>query len=140
MNRRDFLAVTAAVSLAAPLPVRAADTAMMKNVAYTPEALQAALAAGETVFLDFKASWCTTCAAQGRVISALRSDDPAYDAGITFMVADWDQWQDSQIVRDLNVPRRSTLIVLRGNKELGRIVAGTARKDIKALLDRAIQA
>lgn len=137
MNRRDFIALTAAVSLAAPLPALAE---MTKDVAYTPEALQTALANGQTVFLDFKASWCTTCAAQGRVINALRQENPAYDAGITFMPADWDQWKGSQIVRDLNVPRRSTLIVLRGDKELGRIIAGTARSDIKALLDRALQA
>lgn len=136
MNRREFLTATAAISLVAPLPVRAATP----DLAYTPGALKDALAAGQTVFLDFKASWCTTCAAQGRVISALRADDPAYDAAITFMTVDWDQWQDSQIVRDLNVPRRSTLIVLRGKQELGRIVAGTARKDIKTLLDRALQA
>lgn len=137
MNRRDFLAATAVISLVAPLPLRAET---MADLPYSPQALQDALAEGKTVFLDFKASWCTTCAAQGRVISALRAADPAYDAGITFMLVDWDEWQNSQIVRDLNVPRRSTLIVLRGNKELGRIVAGTAQKDIKALLDRALQA
>lgn len=135
MNRRDFIALTAAVALVAPLPARAAG-----SVAYTPQALQAALAGGQTVFLDFKASWCTTCAAQSRVIEALRSADPAYDAGITFMVVDWDEWKNSQIVKDLAVPRRSTLIVLRGNKELGRIVAGTSRDQIKGLMDSALQA
>lgn len=137
MNRRDFIALTAVISLAAPLPALAE---MAKDIDYSPEALQAALADGQTVFLDFKASWCTTCAAQGRVINALRGENPAYDKGITFMTADWDQWGKSQIVRDLNVPRRSTLIVLRGDQELGRIIAGTAQKDIKALLDRALQA
>lgn len=137
MNRRDFMMLTTAVTLAAPLPALAG---MSKDVAYSPEALQTALAEGKTVFLDFKASWCSTCAAQGRVINALRAEDPAYDAGITFMNADWDEWGKSQIVTDLNVPRRSTLIVLRGDQELGRIVAGTARDDIKALMDRALQA
>lgn len=141
MNRRDFIIATTAISLAAPLALRAESMDKgMADIAYTPEALRAALADGQTVFLDFKASWCTTCAAQGWVISALRSENPAYDAGITFMVADWDEWGRSQIVRDLQVPRRSTLIVLRGDQELGRIVAGTAQKDIKALLDRALQA
>lgn len=130
MNRRDFIALTAAVSLTAPLAARAATSA-----AYTPEALQAALADGQTVFLDFKADWCSTCAAQGRVIEALRASDPGYDAAITFMVVDWDRWKDSQIIADLSVPRRSTLILLRGRTELGRIVAGTSRAQIKALLD-----
>lgn len=137
MNRRDFLLATAVISLAAPLPLSAGS---MADLAYSPKALQQALAEGKTVFLDFKASWCSTCAAQGRVISALRAENPDYDAGITFMVADWDEWGQSQIVKDLNIPRRSTLVVLRGNNELGRIVAGTARDDIKALLDRALQA
>jgi hypothetical protein len=40
----------------------------------------------------------------------------------------------------LNIPRRSTLVVLKGDQELGRIVAGTRKGDIKALLDRALQA
>jgi thioredoxin 1 len=40
----------------------------------------------------------------------------------------------------MNIPRRSTLVVLKGNKELGRIVAGTAKDDIKALMDLALQA
>lgn len=140
MNRRDFIALTAAVSLAAPLPALAEMAELAGDLAYSPEALEAALADGQTVFLDFKASWCTTCAAQGRVIGALRGENPAYDQGITFMTVDWDQWGQSRIVEDLNVPRRSTLIVLRGDQELGRIVAGTAQTEIKALLDRALQA
>jgi hypothetical protein len=43
-------------------------------------------------------------------------------------------------VAALNVPRRSTLVVLKGDQEPGRIVAGTAREDIKALMDLALQA
>ncbi len=60
MNRRDFLIATAAVTLAMPLAAQAAARA------YTPDLLAAELAAGKTVFVDFKASWCSTCAAQGR--------------------------------------------------------------------------
>lgn len=138
MNRRDLItafAATAAITLAAPLPVMAGNMATM---AYSPKALQAELAAGHTVFLDFKASWCSTCAAQERVINALRAENPAYDEGLVFMNVDWDEWGKSQIVKDLNIPRRSTLVVIRGNKELGRIVAGTATRDIKALMDRGL--
>ena len=138
MNRRDLIALTAAfaVSLAAPLPAMAED---VPGTAYTPEALQAALDDGQTVFLDFKASWCPTCAAQGRAINALRAENPAYDEAITFMIADWDEWGKSQIVTDMNVPRRSTLIVLKGDRELGRVIAATSESDIKALLDRALE-
>ena len=138
MNRRDLFALTAAaaVTLAAPLPAMAED---VPGMAYTPEALQAALADGQTVLLDFKASWCPTCAAQGRVINALRAENPAYDEAITFMIADWDEWGQSPIVTEMNVPRRSTLIVLRGDKELGRVIAATSKDDIKMLMDRALE-
>lgn len=134
MNRRDFLIATAAVTLAMPLAAQAAARA------YTPDLLAAELAAGKTVFVDFKASWCSTCAAQGRAIEALKAENPAYEAQLSFLDVDWDQWGDSDIVRDMNIPRRSTLVVLQGDKELGRIVAQTGKAEIKALMDTALAA
>jgi thiol:disulfide interchange protein len=133
MNRRDFLLASAVVTLAMPIAARAASD-------YSPELLAAELAAGKTVFLDFKASWCSTCAAQERVITALRAENPAYDQAISFINVDWDQWGDGDLVQSLNIPRRSTLVVLKGDQELGRIVAGTAEDEIKALLDLALAA
>lgn len=134
MNRRDFLIATAAVTLAMPMRAQAAAAD------YAPDLLKAELAAGKTVFLDFKASWCSTCAAQERVIKALQAANPAYEKAIRFINVDWDQWGDGDLVRQLNIPRRSTLVVLKGDKELGRIVAGTAKAEIKALMDLALQA
>ena len=133
MKRRDFLIATAAVTVALPVIAHAAED-------YTPKLLQAELDAGKTVFLDFKASWCSTCAAQERVITALRAENPAYDQAISFINVDWDQWGDGDLVQSLNIPRRSTLVVLKGDQELGRIVAGTAEDEIKALLDLALAA
>ena len=136
MNRRDFIALTstAAVTLAFPVAVHAA------TLPYTPELLAERLAAGDTVFLDFKASWCSTCAAQERVLAALKAENPAYVEKITFIDVDWDQFGKSAIVKDMKIPRRSTLVVLRGDQELGRIVAQTGRAEIKALMDTALQA
>jgi len=133
MQRREFLALTAAVTL---MPMVAQAGAQ----AYSPEGLEAALASGKPVFLDFKADWCGTCKAQGRVISALKAENPAYAAGIVFIDVDWDRWKDSMIVAEMNIPRRSTLVVLKGDAELGRIVAGTGRAEIKALMDAALAA
>lgn len=136
MNRRDFIALTstATVTLALPRVTRAA------GLAYTPELLSERLAAGETVFLDFKASWCSTCAAQERVIAALKAENPDYVQKITFIDVDWDLFGRSAIVKDLKIPRRSTLVVLRDDQELGRLVAQTGRAEIKALMDTALQA
>lgn len=134
MLRRDFLLLTAAVTLAAPLSARAG------GAAYDPDRLDADLAAGKTVFLDFKASWCSTCAAQERVIEALKAENPDYAANVLFVDVDWDMWKDGMLVAELGIPRRSTLVVLKGETELGRIVAGTARAEIKALMDTALAA
>ncbi|MBV0913612.1 thioredoxin family protein [Anianabacter salinae] len=132
MNRRSFLATTAAALVLAPM-ARA-------EVMYTPGLVDAELAAGKTVFLDYAATWCTTCAAQERVINALKSENPAYEQNVSFIKVDWDTYSRDAITTRYNVPRRSTLIVLKGDQELGRIVAETSRDDIKALMDTALNA
>jgi thioredoxin 1 len=137
MNRRDFLLLTASVSL---LPALAPLSAQAALLDYTPGLVEERLAAGDTVFLDFKASWCSTCAAQARVLEALKAANPAYDAAITFINVDWDQYGEDALTLRLNIPRRSTLVVLKGQDELGRIVAGTATEEIQALMDVALGA
>lgn len=133
MKRRDFIALTAATALV-PAVARAAET-----LDYTPGLVKERLAAGETVFVDFKADWCTTCRAQERVIGGLRAENDAYNA-ITFVNVDWDQYGRGDLALELNIPRRSTLVVLRGDEELGRVVARTSRGDIQALMDLALEA
>ncbi|MEM8538985.1 MAG: thioredoxin family protein [Pseudomonadota bacterium] len=130
MKRRAFLALTA--MLAMPLAAQA------ETLDYAPGLVKERLAAGDTVFLDFKADWCTTCRAQERVIDALRGENPAYDDAITFINVDWDEFGRSDLAIELNIPRRSTLVVMRGDEELGRVVARTSRRDIQALLDTAL--
>lgn len=133
MDRRSFLALSAAA--AAVLP-----GAVLADVDYTPGLVQAELAAGNTVFLDFAASWCSTCAAQERVLGALKAENPDYEANITFVRVDWDEYSRAELTKALGIPRRSTLVVLKGDQEIGRIVAGTGRDQIKALMDAALGA
>ncbi len=130
MNRRAFLATTAAF----------AATPLWAATSYTPGLVNQALTDGQTVFLDFKASWCGTCRAQERVLDALKQENPAYEQAITFIDVDWDTYKNAEITTSLNIPRRSTLVVLKGNEELGRIVAGTSRAQIQGLMDTALAA
>lgn len=128
MHRRTFLTASAA---AATLPMGL----MADTTAYTPGVIADALARGETVFVGYSADWCGTCKAQERVMDALRAENPAYDKTMTFVRVDWDEFKRHEVAKSRNVPRRSTLIVLRGDEELGRVVAGTSQAQIKALMD-----
>lgn len=130
MNRRTFLVATSALAIS-PLALHAATG----FVDYSPGLIKTELAAGNTVLVDYAAVWCGTCKRQERVINALRAADPAYDAAITFVRVDWDDYRRHEVTTSRGVPRRSTLILLRGDEELGRIVAGTSESQIKGLLD-----
>jgi len=129
MNRRLFLFNTVAVLATPKLLLAGGNT-----VDYTPGLIQDKLAAGETVLVDYAADWCGTCKRQERIIDDLRAENPSLDENISFVRVDWDQYASHDVSRSRNVPRRSTLILLRGEEELGRIVAGTRKEDIKALL------
>ena len=131
MHRRTFFLTTAAALAATPA---------LATTQYSPGLVAQELAGGKTVFLDFTAKWCSTCAVQARVIAALKAENPAYEQAISFIDVDWDEYGFSQLAFDLEIPRRSTLVVLKGDEELGRIVAGTSRKRIKALMDTALAA
>lgn len=131
MNRRKFISMAVGgLVLASALNALAAD--------YTPGLIKQELAEGKTVFVDYFAPWCGTCGTQKRVIAQLRAENPTYDEKISFIKVDWDTYSNHEVTTSRNIPRRSTLIVLRGDEELGRIVAGTSKAEIKALLDKAL--
>lgn len=137
MNRRDILRLAAglaAISLTPPL------AAWAETAVYQPDVLKADLAAGKTVVLHFSAAWCGTCQAQVRAMDALKAADPGYDKALTFLLVDWDTWAGGDLTTALNVPERSTLVVLKGQGEIGRLYAETDPEVIKALLDQAVKA
>ncbi len=129
MLRRTLLAF----ALLTPLAAHAAGFDAVKPA--TPAEVQAAQAAGKAVFVDFKADWCSTCRAQEKIIGEILSEDPALAQSITFLSLDWDDYGADPLTEALNVPRRSTLIAFKGQQETGRIVAGTDKAEIRALID-----
>lgn len=134
MNRRQF--ITSAAATAAVLSIPASLMAAgATTIDYEPGLIEARLNAGETVFVDYAADWCGTCKRQERIVKELRDADPTIDEKITFIRVDWDIYGSAEVATSRNVPRRSTLLLLRGEEELGRIVAGTRTDQIKALLD-----
>ncbi|MBX2809927.1 MAG: thioredoxin family protein [Cellvibrionaceae bacterium] len=105
---------------------------------YKPGLIQSELDAGNTVFVDFAADWCSTCKRQERIIGDLVSENSHYSDAMTFIRVDWDDYKKHEVTTSRKIPRRSTLLVLRGDNELGRIIAGTAVEDIKGLMDKGL--
>ncbi|QXT41324.1 thioredoxin family protein [Gymnodinialimonas ceratoperidinii] len=128
MTRRTLMLSAAAFAL---MPL----SALAEMIDYAPGSAEAAIASGDTVFVDFAADWCSTCRSQERTIEALRDANPAYDDAIAFYRVDWDAFGNGAFAQSLNIPRRSTLVMFRNGAEVGRVVAGTREADIRALLD-----
>ncbi|RVU85784.1 thioredoxin [Leucothrix sargassi] len=133
MKRRTFISLVAGLALA-PSALFAGE-----GLVYEPGLIEKKLAEGKTVFVDYAANWCSTCKRQERLISQLRERNPEYDKNITFIRVDWDVYSNHEVTEARNVPRRSTLLLLKDDKELGRIVASTRLNDIKALLDKGLE-
>ena len=134
MLRRTFIASTAAFLMVPKFALALTGRSYKKGL------VEAELAAGKTVFLDFYTDWCTTCRSQGRTIAKFKKANPAYEENIVFVAIDWDEHAQSSLARRLKIPRRATLVVLKGDEELGRMVSGTSKSKIKALLDIALAA
>lgn len=132
MKRRSLILLGIAAALT---PMRALANVFVE---YTPGVIENALSDGKTVFVDYSATWCSTCKRQERVINVIRAENPAYDAAMTFVKVDWDTYRSHEVTVSRSIPRRSTLIVLRGDQELGRIIAGTSEAQIKDLMNKGL--
>jgi thiol:disulfide interchange protein len=131
MNRRQVLALIAALPFAAQA-ARAATAAV-----YTPEAVQAELAAGKTVVLDFSADWCPSCQSQGRTIAKLRDENPGWADTMAFFVVDWDTYKNSDLAKKYGVISRGVLVVLKGDAVVAQTSNHSTKDALKAMFDQA---
>ena len=132
MNRRTFISVLTGLVLMSGMSFA------NESIVYTPGLIKERLSAGETLFVDYSATWCSTCNRQEKILTKIRENNSAYDEKMTFVKIDWDTYKGHEVTSSRNIPRRSTLLVLRGNEEIGRIIAGTDPKEIEALLDKGL--
>jgi thioredoxin 1 len=134
MHRRTLLAAFTAALIVPALPAAAATG----FTDYKPGVIENALAEGKTVFVDYYTTWCSTCRTQARILDSLMQANPQYAQNILFVRVDWDAFGTHEVSTSRNIPRRSTLVMLKGDKELGRIVAGTGQDEIRKLLDMGL--
>ena len=132
MNRRTFISVLTGLLFMSGMSFA------NESIIYTPGLIKERLSKGETLFVDYSATWCSTCKRQEKILTEIRKKNSSYDEKMTFIKIDWDTFKDHEVTSSRNIPRRSTLLVLRGSKEIGRIIAGTDPKEIEALMAKGL--
>ena len=73
------------------------------------------------------------------MLKKLRASYPQYDKSITFVLIDWDTFGSHAVTTGRQIPRRSTLVLIKGGKETGRLVAETSEQKIKTFLDTGLK-
>jgi thioredoxin 1 len=127
ITRRIFAAIAIAVVAALAVPALAATR-------FTPAALAEAQKAGKSILVEVSAPWCPVCKAQKVVLGEL-SKQPRFKSIVKFEV-DFDTQKD--VLKTLNVRMQSTLIVYKGDKEMGRLAYDAKKESIEALLAKAL--
>lgn len=72
------------------------------------------------------------------MLKELRASSTTYNKAIRFILIDWDTYKSHEVTTSLKIPRRSTFVLIKGGKEVGRLVSATSKSVIKALLDKAL--
>ncbi len=121
-------AIAAAVAFAAVVPAFADATP------FTTQAFQDAQKAGKPILVEIHASWCPTCKAQKAILSDLLPEPKFKD--MVVLRVDFDSQKDA--VSEFGARIQSTLVVYKGDKEVGRSVGDTDPASIAALLDKGL--
>lgn len=70
-------------------------------------------------------------------MSALLEENPAYQA-VTVMKIEWGVYSGEPLVKEHNVTGRATLIMLKGDVEIGRVRWQNSRSQIEPLFQAVI--
>ena len=130
ISRRAILFASAA-AVAAPLSIASAAVARQ---AFTPEAFAAAQPAGRPILVEVGAPWCPICRIQKIVLGPLLAQPRFQD--ILVLEIDFDRQKDA--LRQVNARVTSTLIIYRGDDEMGRSLGDTNPESVESLLTMAL--
>ncbi|MEM0978064.1 MAG: thioredoxin family protein [Pseudomonadota bacterium] len=134
-TKRQFILGVASTTVFAQ-PALAASPIVYK---FSPGVIEDALRQGRTVVAAYHAFWCSVCRRQERVIERIRRENPAYGQ-LYFVRIEWDDYRDLPVALDRDVFERSTILILKGEREVNRVFAATSVRKIKSLLDEGVSA
>ncbi len=117
-----------------PLMAASVSLALAGELPFDQKKFDTAVAAGDSVVVDFSASWCPTCKAQKPIVDKLMTL-PKYQA-VTLFVADFDK--EVALKRQLRVVQQSTFVVFKGGKEVTRSTGQTDPAALAAVFDQAL--
>lgn len=116
------------------LLVAAASMAQAFEVkTYSAQALADAEKAGQPVALHFHADWCPTCRAQDKALESMKGEK---GLDVTILKVNYDAEKD--LKKRFNVRTQSTMVVLKGTKEVARLAGDTSADGIRGALKAAL--
>ena len=127
LNRRSLLAATALLAFA---PLQAAHA----EADFTMENFKAAQKDGKRILVDVWASWCPTCKAQGPILKSELAKPENKD--VVMLRVNFDTQLD--VLKAFKVQSQSTLIMFKGDKEIGRSVGDTNVSSIGKLIGAGV--
>ncbi|KAB2919369.1 MAG: thioredoxin family protein [Hyphomicrobiaceae bacterium] len=101
---------------------------------FTWEAFESAQKAGKPILLEIYAAWCPTCKVQRPIIEDLTMSARFKD--VVYFEINFDKQKD--VLRKFNVQKQATLIMFKGNAEVGRSIGDTDRSSIERLIANAL--
>lgn len=133
IERRSVLTLAAA---AFATGILVAPAWALVTTPFTQAAFDAAKAAGKPVLVEVSAPWCPTCKAQKPILAELKAMPKFKD--LVILEVDFDRQKD--VLRGLKVQTQSTLVVFKGDKEVGRSTGDTKKESIEALIAKSVGA
>lgn len=100
---------------------------------FSPQALSDAEKAGQPVALHFHADWCPTCRAQDKALESMKAEK---GLDLTILTVNYDTEKD--LKKRFGVKMQSTMVVLKGTKEVARLAGDTSADGIRGALKAAL--
>jgi len=99
---------------------------------FDPNAFRQAQAAGKPILIDVTASWCPTCKQQRPIVQEIEKATP------NLVVYEVDFDSAKEVLKRFRVQSQSTLIVFKGDSEVGRSTGVTDPANIRALVSKGL--